>query len=191
MRKNSCEDADPEACEDRMIPVSLVLVAAVADNGVIGRAGGLPWRLKSDMQHFRALTLGHPVLMGRKTYQSIGKPLPGRTNIVVSRAPAFTAPGILVARGLDAALGVARGDALRRGVSAIMVIGGADLYAQTMPLASRLEITRVHASPPGDVHFPAIDEREWRETARREVVRAPEDEAALTFVRYERAASAA
>ena len=169
-------------------PVSLVLVVAVADNGIIGRAGGLPWRLKSDMRHFRALTLGHPVVMGRKTYQSIGKPLPGRTNIVVSREPAFAAPGILVARGLDAALGVARGDALRRGVFAIMVIGGADLYAQAMPLASRLEITRVHASPPGDALFPTIDEREWRETARREV---PEDEAALTFVRYERAASAA
>ena len=171
--------------------LSLVLVAAVADNGVIGRAGGLPWRLKSDMQRFRALTFGHPVLMGRKTYQSIGKPLPGRTNIVVSREPAFAAPGILVARGLDAALGVARGDALRRGVSAIMVIGGADLYAQAMPLASRLEITRVHASPPGDALFPTIDEREWRETARREVAREPEDEATLAFVRYERAASAA
>lgn len=174
-----------------MIPVSLVLVAAVADNGVIGRAGALPWRLKSDMQHFRALTFGHPVLMGRKTYQSIGKPLSGRTNIVVSRQRAFAAPGVLVARDLDAALGVARGDALRRGGPAIMVIGGADLYAQTMPLASRLEITRVHASPPGDALFPAIDEREWRETARREVAPGPEDEAALTFVRYERAASAA
>ncbi len=123
--------------------------------------------------------------------QSIGKPLPGRTNIVVSREPAFAAPGILVARGLDAALGVARGDALRRGVFAIMVIGGADLYAQAMPLASRLEITRVHASPPGDALFPTIDEREWRETARREVAREPEDEATLAFVRYERAASAA
>ena len=124
----------------------MVLVAAVADNGVIGRAGALPWRLKSDMQHFRALTFGHPVLMGRKTYQSIGKPLSGRTNIVVSRERAFAAPGVLVARDLDAALGVARGDALRRGGPAIMVIGGADLYAQTMPLASRLEITRVHAT---------------------------------------------
>jgi dihydrofolate reductase len=172
-----------------MMPLSLVLVAAVADNGVIGRAGGLPWRLKSDMQHFRALTFGHPVLMGRKTYQSIGKPLPGRTNIVVTREPAFASPGVLVARSLDATLDAARGDALRRGAPAIMVIGGADLYAQTMPLAARLEITRVHTSPPGDALFPAIDEREWRETARRDGAAGPEDVAAFTFVSYERVAS--
>ena len=169
--------------------VILTLIAAVADNGVIGRAGGLPWRLKSDMQRFRALTFGHPVLMGRKTYQSIGKPLPGRTNIVVTREPAFASPGVLVARSLDAALDAARGDALRRGAPAIMVIGGADLYAQAMPRAARLEITRVHASPPGDVHFPAIDEREWRETARRDGAAGPEDEAPFTFVSYERVAS--
>jgi dihydrofolate reductase len=171
-------------------PVSLVLVAAVADNGVIGRAGGLPWRLKSDLQHFRALTLGHPVVMGRRTYQSIGRPLPGRTNIVISRDGAFAAPGILVASALDAALDAARGDALRRGVDAAMVIGGADIYAQAMPLASRLEITRVHAEPPGDALFPPIAAGEWRETARHESSVGPEDEAAFTFVSYARAAHA-
>ncbi len=176
-------------CGDRMTPISLVLIAAVADNGVIGRAGGLPWRLKSDLQHFRALTLGHPVLMGRRTHQSIGKPLPGRTNIVVSREPAFAAPGVLVAPTLEAALEAARGDALRRDVAAIMVIGGADLYVQTMPFAARLEITRVRASPLGDALFPAIDEREWRETARRAGAAGPEDDAPLTFLSYERAVS--
>jgi dihydrofolate reductase len=171
-------------------PVSLVLVAAVADNGVIGRAGGLPWRLKSDMQHFRALTLGHPVLMGRKTFQSVGQRLPGRTNIVISRDSAFSAPGVLVASSLDAALEAARGDALRRGVDAVMVIGGADIYAQTMPLASRLEITRVHANTQGDALFPPIAAMEWREVARHDRSAGPEDEAAFTVVSYARAARA-
>jgi dihydrofolate reductase len=172
-----------------MNDVSLVIVAAVADNGVIGRAGGLPWRLNSDLQHFRALTLGHPVVMGRKTFASIGRPLPGRTNIVVSRDRAFAAPGVLVAARLEAALDAARGDALRRGADAVMVIGGAEIYAQAMPLASRLEITCVHASPQGDAMFPTIDEGEWREIARRDGPAGPEDEATFTFVSYERAAN--
>lgn len=171
-------------------PVSLVLVVAVADNGIIGRAGGLPWRLKSDMRHFRALTLGHPVVMGRKTYQSIGQPLPGRTNIVISRDGAFSAPSVLAAPTLEAALEAARGDALRRGVDAVMVVGGAEIYAQAMPLASRLEITCVHANPPGDALFPPIVAGEWRETARHDGSAGPEDEAAFTFVSYARAAPA-
>lgn len=169
-----------------MNDISLVLVAAVADNAVIGREGGLPWRLKSDLQHFRALTLGHSVLMGRRTYQAIGRPLPGRTNIVVSRDHAFAAPGVLVAACLEDALEVARADALRRGVETVMVIGGADIYAQAMPLAARLEITRVHARPAGDAVFPAIAEGEWRETARRDGLAGPEDEATFTFVSYAR-----
>jgi dihydrofolate reductase len=173
------------------MPVSLVLVAAVADNGVIGRAGALPWRLKSDLEHFRALTLGHPIVMGRKTYQSIGRPLPGRTNMVVSRDRGFAAAGVLAAETLEAAMMAARGDALRRGVDAIMVIGGADIYAQAMPLASRLEITRVHASPEGDTRFPEIDGRRWRETARTDVPAGPQDDAAITFVSYERVGAGA
>lgn len=163
-----------------------MLVVAVADNGVIGRAGALPWRLKSDLAHFRAVTMGHPLLMGRKTYESIGRPLPGRTNIVVTRDRTFTASGVVVAASLEAGLETARGDALRRGVGAIMVIGGADIYAQTLPLASRLELTRVHAAPPGETHFPAIDPAVWREVDRRAGGAGPDDEAAVTFVRYER-----
>ena len=116
----------------------------MSDNGVIGRGNALPWRLKSDLQHFRALTMGKPVIMGRKTYLSIGKPLPGRTTIVVSRDRAFAAPGILVAPSLEAAFAAARGDALRRGADAIVVAGGADIYAQVLPLASRLVVTQVH-----------------------------------------------
>ena len=146
----------------------LVLVAAVAENGVIGRAGGLPWRLKTDLKRFRALTVGHPVVMGRKTYLSFGKPLKDRTNIVVTRDPEFTAAGIVVTPSLEAALEVAEGDALRRGAAAIVIGGGADIYAADNRLAARLEITRVHARPEGDTMFPAIDPARWRETAREE-----------------------
>lgn len=168
---------------------SVVLVAAVADNGVIGRAGELPWRLKSDLKHFRALTMGKPVVMGRKTYLSVGKPLPGRTNIVASRDAHFAAPGIVVAATLRAALETARGDALRRGVDEIMVIGGADIYAQLMAAASRLEITRVHARPNGDALFPAIDPAIWHATTVREQPAGPDDEAGFTILRFVRAAS--
>ncbi len=164
----------------------ILLLAAISENGVIGRGNGLPWRLKSDLQHFRALTWGKPVIMGRKTYLSIGKPLAGRTTIVVSRDRAFAAPGILVAPSLDAALAAARGDALRRGADAIVVAGGADVYAQALPLASRLVITRVHSRVEGDARFPAIDPDIWRETARSEQAPAAGDAAAFAFVTYER-----
>jgi len=166
---------------------ALVIVVAVAENGVIGRKGGLPWRLKSDMKHFRNLTMGKPVVMGRKTYQSLPrKPLPGRTNIVVSRDPAFSAPGVLVAPSVDAALAAAHGDALRRSADAIMVIGGADIYDQTMPLADRLEVTRVHARPEGDTLFPDIGPEVWHEVGRTEHQAGPDDEASFTILAYER-----
>jgi dihydrofolate reductase len=170
----------------RAAPIALVLVAAVADNGVIGRAGGLPWRLKSDMQHFRALTSGKPVVMGRKTYQSIGRPLKDRTNIVISRDPAVAVAGVLVAGSLETALAAARGDALRRGCDAIMVIGGADIYAQTLAFADRLEITQVHARPIGDALFPPIQPATWREAARAEHPAGPDDEASFTILTYGR-----
>jgi dihydrofolate reductase len=165
---------------------AVVLIIAAADNNVIGRNGGLPWRLKSDLQHFRALTMGKPIVMGRKTHDSIGKPLPGRTNIVVSRDPAFAAPGLLVAPSFAAALEVARGDALRRATD-IMVIGGAEIFAQALPLARRLELTRVHLRPEGDVLLPEFSIADWREVARREIARGPQDDAAFTIVSYERA----
>jgi dihydrofolate reductase len=166
--------------------MDIVLIAAVAENAVIGRGGVMPWRLKSDMAHFKALTMGKPVVMGRKTYLSTNvKPLPERTNIVVSRDPAFTAPGVLVARNVEVALEAARGDALRRG-SDIMVIGGGDIYAQAMPLADRLEITQVHMAPEGDAVFPAIDPSIWREAARVAHPAGPGDDAAFDTVTYVR-----
>lgn len=159
----------------------------MAKNGVIGRGNALPWRLKSDMAHFRALTVGNPVVLGRKTYQSIGKPLAGRTTIVISRDKNFSAPGIVVAPNFNAALETARGDALRRNAGAIIVAGGADIYAQALPLATRLVITQVHKRVDGDARFPAIDPKLWRETARSEQKPGPQDDAAFAFVTYERA----
>jgi dihydrofolate reductase len=171
--------------------MDILIIAAVAENGVIGRGNALPWRLKSDMQNFRAVTMAKPVVMGRKTYQSIGKPLTGRTTIVVSRDRAFAAPGIVVAPSLDAALAVARGDAVRRNADAIIVAGGAEIYAQALPLATRLVITHVGKNVDGDARFPAIDPQVWRETARNEHRPGPEDEAPFVLISYERAPSAA
>jgi len=165
---------------------ALVLVAAVADNGVIGQGGGLPWRLKSDLRNFRAVTMGKPVVMGRKTYLSIGKPLPGRTNIVVSRNRDFAAPGVVVAPGIAAALAAARGDALRRSADAIAVIGGAELYAHVIGQADRLVITHVHLRPEGDTMFPVIDPALWREVTRSPHSPGPDDAAAFTVLVYER-----
>jgi dihydrofolate reductase len=167
--------------------IALVLVAAVADNDVIGRAGGLPWRLKSDMRHFRALTTGRPVVMGRKTFQSIGRPLAHRTNVVISRDPAVTIGGAIVAADIGAALRVARADALRRNANEIIVIGGSEIYAQTLAFADRLEITRVHAEPVGDATFPPINSGSWVETARMEHGAGGGDDANFTFLTYERA----
>jgi dihydrofolate reductase len=166
---------------------TIALIIAAADNNVIGRDGGLPWRLRSDLQHFRSLTMGKPVVMGRKTYHSIGRPLPGRTNVVVSRDPAFAAPGLIVAPSFDTALDVARGDALRR-ASDIMVIGGAEIFAQAIPLAQRLELTRVHLRAEGDVTLPDFNPAEWYEVARRDVAPGPHDDAPFTILSYERIA---
>jgi dihydrofolate reductase len=162
----------------------LILVAAMSENGVIGRDGGLPWRLKSDMRHFRAVTMGKPVVMGRRTYLSIGRTLPGRTSIVVSRDPQFAARGVLVAGSLEQALRAAQGDLLRRGIDEIAVIGGGDLFAQTLPLADRLEITVVHTKSGGEVVFPLIDLARWHEINRREQPAGPDDAADMTFITY-------
>lgn len=166
---------------------AIVLVAAVSENGVIGRDNALPWRLKSDLRRFRAVTIGKPIVMGRKTYLSIGRPLPGRTNIVISRDRDFAAAGVLVAASLEAALEAARGDAARRGATEIAIIGGADLFAQTLRRADRLDITIVHATFAGDIRLPPIDPAEWREVARREQAAEAGDDVAMSFVTYVRA----
>lgn len=160
----------------------IVLVAAVARNRVIGSAGNLPWRLPADMKHFKAATLGKPMIMGRKTFESIGRPLPGRRTIVVTRDPAWSAEGVELASSLEAALALAR----QSQPDEIVVAGGGEIYAQAMPLADRLRLTWVEAEPVGDAWFPAVDTAEWRETAREEHA-AEGDRPAFAFVDYVRA----
>lgn len=170
--------------------IGIILVVAVAENGVIGCDNKLPWRIKSDLKFFKSVTMNKPVVMGRKTWASIGKPLPGRTNIVVTRQADFAAPGVLVASGVDQALTAARGDALRRSADTIAVIGGTEIFEQTLPLADRLILTLVHAKPPGDTYFPAVDPAVWREAERLPQPKGPDDEYGFTIVNYERAGAA-
>lgn len=170
--------------------IPLVLVVAVAENGVIGRNNAIPWRLKTDLAHFRAVTIGRPVIMGRKTYVSIGKPLKARTNIVVSRDPKFCGPGVVAAVNLVTALTIARADALRRGADSIAVIGGTEVFRETLPIADRLDFTRVHLRPDGDVLFPDYDPSEWQEVSRSAHPAGPQDEASFDFILYERRAAA-
>jgi dihydrofolate reductase len=139
----------------------VVLVAAVADNGVIGRQGDIPWRIREDMRHFRRVTTGHVVVMGRVTYDSIGRPLPGRTNIVLTRDPHWAAEGVTAVGSVDEALAAA--DAV---AGDVMVMGGAQLYHATMRLADAQVLTEVHRRPDGDTFYPAFDRGEWCETRR-------------------------
>lgn len=162
----------------------IVFMVAVAENGAIGRDNAMPWHLKSDLQRFKKMTLNKPLVMGRKTFTSIGRPLPGRTNIVVTRDARFNAHGVVTAPSLDAAYAIALGDALRRCVSAIVVIGGADVFAQWMGRADRLEITEVHASPDADTFLAPIDPMEWQEVARIRHARTADDTADFSYVSY-------
>ena len=155
------------------------LVAAVAANGVIGANGGLPWHLPEDLRHFKSLTLGHPVIMGRRTWESLGRALPGRENIVVTRAAGYEAPGASVAASLDAAL------ALCAGEPTAFVIGGGELYAEALPVADGLVLTEIQRDYPGDARFPDYDRSAWRETQRKPQTGA--DGLRFDFVLYERA----
>lgn len=168
------------------MPYPLALVAAVADNGVIGRGNRLIWRLKSDLRRFRDLTWGKPLLMGRKTYESIGRPLPGRETIVLTRDPAFAAESVYVAHGWDEA--VAKSEALAEGMGAfeIAVVGGAEIYALALPCARRLYLTQVHAEPGGDTFFPPFDRSAYREVRRTDHPAGPDDEHPFTFIDLER-----
>lgn len=162
----------------------LVLIVARADNGVIGRDGAMPWHLSADLKRFKRLTVGKPVIMGRKTFESIGRPLPGRHNIVLTRDATWRAEGVTVVANLAEAIAAAGLNPKAR-AETIFVIGGADVYAQAMPSATRIELTEVHAAPDGDTVFPPIDMSRWRETAR--AAHAAEgDTPAYDFVTLER-----
>lgn len=155
------------------------LVAAVAANGVIGEGGKLPWRIPEDLRHFKSLTLGHPVIMGRKTWESLGRPLPGRENIVVTRTAGFAAPGAHVAASLDAALALCAGEPVA------FVIGGGEIYAAALPLADGMVLTEIGRDFPGDARFPDFDRSAWRETQRKP--QTGDDGLPFDFVLYERA----
>ncbi|MDA7947611.1 MAG: dihydrofolate reductase [Hyphomicrobiaceae bacterium] len=166
--------------------VRVAFVVAVADNGVIGKGGKLPWRLSSDLKFFRNATMNRPLIMGRKTFESIGKPLDGRDNIVITRTSGFSRPGIHVFSDLEAALQMAREKAAARGTNEITVIGGAEIYALTLPVADIIYLTEVHAEPEGDTFFPDIDREEWREISRERHSAGPKDSADYSFVVLER-----
>ena len=167
--------------------MDIALVVAIAENGVIGIEGGLPWRLPTDMRFFRQVTMGKPVVMGRKTWESIGKPLAGRSNIVISRQPGFNAEGIMVSGTLDGALDIARSCEIAPDVRAeICVIGGGQIYAEALPKADRLYVTHVLAAPDGDTLFPSIDPVRWEPVKRESVEAGERDSADMLFVTYER-----
>lgn len=167
-------------------PVRLAIIAAVGQNGVIGVDGELPWRLSSDLKRFKQITMGKPIVMGRKTYESIGKPLPGRRNIVVTRNPDFSVSGVDTAIGLDAGISLAKQHAEQNGVDEVYVIGGGEIYSKTMDLADRLYVTHVLASPVGDTMFPSIDEEIWQLSTEENVPAGEKDTVATRFAVYDR-----
>jgi dihydrofolate reductase len=167
-------------------PIKVSLVVAVARNGVIGREGGLPWRLSSDLKRFKANTIGRPVIMGRKTFQSIGKPLPDRHNIVVTRDPQFQSDGITVAPDVTKALTIAKAKAASDGAEEVCVIGGGEIYRQTLAAADRLIVTYVEAEVEGDTRFPQIDKKIWREVSSENHPAGEKDTHATRHVVYER-----
>lgn len=172
-----------------MSGAKIVLVVAVAANGVIGRDGDLPWRLPSDLRRFKALTLGKPVLMGRRTWASIGRPLPGRPNIVVTRDPGFSAPGAEVVSSLEAGLAAARREAEALGVDEICVIGGGEIYRQVFDRADILHVTHVEAAVEGDTHFPRIDPAVFEKVAEEPIPQGEKDSHAMYFVTWRRKAA--
>jgi len=166
----------------------VALVVAMGDNRAIGKGGGLPWRLSSDMRFFRKVTMGKPIVMGRLTFASLGRVLDGRLNIVLTRNAAFEAPGAVMAYNLEEALDVARKEAAKAGVDEIMIIGGEDVFREVLPQADRIYLTEVHAAPHADTWFPALDPSEWREVSREKHEAGPNDDHDFSFVVLDRVA---
>jgi len=165
--------------------VKTSLIVAVADNGVIGSNNQLPWRISADLKYFKKVTLGKPIIMGRLTYESIGKPLPGRTNIVMSRDTTWRAEGVERASDLNEALAIAKKIAEESALEEVMIIGGATIYREALPQADRLYLTRVHTEVEGDAFFPALDFSEWLETPVDELASEGQTPA-CSFVRLDR-----
>jgi dihydrofolate reductase len=164
----------------------LTLIAAIAQNNVIGKGNTLPWHLTSDLKRFRSLTMGKPMIMGRKNFQSIGRPLPGRETIVVTRDKAFTSEGVHVVHDLNEALARASDCAAVMQASEIVLAGGAEIYAGLMGHVEKMHITFVDLAPEGDVFFPELDWSQWREKSRERPAKADKDDATFSFVDYRR-----
>ena len=170
--------------ESDSLPVSIVV--AVADNGVIGRGNALPWDLPDDLQHFKRTSMGRPIVMGRKTFESIGRPLPGRLNIILTRDPSWTAHGVSVASSIEQAIDLAEGQAFIDGADSVMVIGGAEVYRQALPFASRAFVTRVHGQVDGDAFFDLDDIASWREVTRERVPAGERNSHDFSVIRLEK-----
>jgi dihydrofolate reductase len=168
------------------VTVGIAMIAAVAANGVIGRNGGIPWRIPSDMAFFKRTTMGKPIVMGRKQYESVGRPLPGRTNIVVTRQQGYQPDGVIVIDSLEAAVARAKAVAEGDGKDEVTIIGGGEIYAQGMAFADKLTISHVELRPEGDVLFPAIDPGEWIVVEEPPVTVDPRDEAVYRIAIYAR-----
>ncbi|HTJ57053.1 MAG TPA: dihydrofolate reductase [Devosiaceae bacterium] len=166
--------------------VVVAMIAGVAENGVIGADGRIPWRIPSDMGFFKRMTMGKPIIMGRKQYESVGKPLPGRTNIVVTRQPGYQPEGVIVVNDLEAAIEHARTIAQADGASEVMIIGGGEIYSQALRYAERLYISHIALAPEGEIRFPAVDPAAWRIVDEPAVEPSPKDEAAFLVRVYER-----
>ena len=166
--------------------IPLILVVAVAENGAIGRDNQLLWRLRTDLKRFRALTMGKPMIMGRKTYQSIGKPLPGRETIVLTHDSGFSVPGVHVVHSWGEAVAKAGELAEAMGADAAAVVGGAEIYKLAMPHVEKIYLTEVAAAPEGDAFFPPVDRTIFREVARVARPKSPDDEHPFTFIDLER-----
>ena len=165
----------------------LALIVAAAENGVIGKNNALPWHLPEDMRYFRRITMGKPIVMGRKTFESIGKSLPGRANIVITRNAAYRAEGVSVVLSLAEALALARHIAMLDGAEEAVVIGGAEIYQVALPQADRLYFTEVHARVEGDAVLPEIDWSQWLEVSREHHAPQAPNRYDYSFVCYERA----
>ena len=164
----------------------IVIVAAVAENRMIGKGNGLPWHLPGDLKHFKEATMGKPAIMGRRSFESLDSPLPGRLNIVITRNKDYRAEGVRVVPDLAGALAVATEEAERTGAREISILGGAEIYAAAIPLADRMNLTEVHASPDGDTRFPKFDRGQWREISRSGPHQGPGDEYSYSFAMYGR-----
>ena len=167
-----------------MIKISLIV--AVAENGIIGKDNDMPWKISSDLQYFKKITMHKPIIMGRKTFESIGKPLPGRVNIVITRDTSFSAEGVITAHSVEMALDVAKSMAEVKGLKEVMVIGGAQIYALCLPQADRLYLTRIHEEIDGDTFFPELDPKEWLEYSSERHVAGDKDSHDYSFIVLDR-----